>query len=223
MPYEAVKSRGSCLKLLKSPDYNRSANSIRAFTNDEIQFIKENYLKYPNPVLAKMMGRGESTLISYARKLGIKGKVNTGCIQKGSVPPNKGKKQHEYMSAEAIAKTKATRFQKGQKPKNTKFDGATTVREAHGRPYIWYRLKNNKWDLLHRVVWRETMGEIPAGYNVQFKDGNGLNCQPSNLYIINREKQMLQNTIHRYDPELKSLIFLSAKLKRKIKSYEKQD
>jgi hypothetical protein len=34
---------------------------------------------------------------------------------------------------------------------------------------------------------------------------------------------MLQNTIQRYPAELKELIRLSAKLKRKIKSYEKQD
>lgn len=35
---------------------------------------------------------------------------------------------------------------------------------------------------LHRVVWEENFGPIPAGYKVYFKDGNSLNCKPENLY-----------------------------------------
>jgi hypothetical protein len=37
-------------------------------------------------------------------------------FKKGHVPFNKGLKQSEWMSPEAVAKTKATRFKKGQMP-----------------------------------------------------------------------------------------------------------
>ena len=51
----------------------------------------------------------------YGAKSGLKTRVpNSGQFPKGHVPRNKGKKQTDFMSAEAIERTKATRFQKGQ-------------------------------------------------------------------------------------------------------------
>src|SRR5688500_10321954 len=71
---KAISSRAKVLGLRKAADYVRSP---RVLTDDEVAFLRDNYLKYPNPVLSKMMGRGESTIQSYRRKLGIEGKENT--------------------------------------------------------------------------------------------------------------------------------------------------
>lgn len=209
--YTAVKSKATVLKLKKEIRSNP-----QQLTPKEVSFIKKNYLKYPYSELAKAMGRGESTIQSYIRTLGLKGKPNAGRFQEGIVPWSAGKKMPPGWGG-------ATRFKKGQLPKNTKSDGYVSIRKSKGRPYVWIRIRQAYWRELHRVMWEKTMGAIPKGYNVQFKDKNSLNCEPSNLYLINRENQMQQNTIHRYGPEIRSLIRLAGKLKRKIKSYEEQD
>jgi len=210
-----IKAKASALKLKHAPGYNRMAHL--ALSSKEVDFLKKNYFKYPTPVICKMMGRGESTIQSYRRKLGLPlGKENAGRFKKGSVPWTKGKKMPPGWGG-------TTRFKKGHVPKNVKTDGHVSIRRSKGRPYAWTRISQNYWRELHRIVWEQTMGPIPRGYNVQFKDRNSLNCEPSNLYLINRHNQMQQNTIHRYDPELKALIRLAAKLKRKLASYEEQN
>lgn len=211
----AVKSKAKALKLLKASGYNRNAD--RTLSPEEVNFLKENYLRYPNPILSKMMNRAESTLIRYSKILGIKGKENTGRIKPGSIPPNKGKKMPPGWGGE-------TRFKKGQIPHNVKFDGCISIRKNKNRkPYVWIRIGIKRWEELHRYVWEKTVGPIPKGINIQFKDKNTLNCNPSNLYMVTRDKQILENSIHRYDPELISIIRLAGKLKRKIKSYEEQN
>jgi len=102
------------------------------------------------------------------KKLNEAGK--TYRYKKGNVPANKGKKQSEYMSPESIEKTKKTRFKKGNTPKNFKDVGSTRV-NVDG--YIEIKTKNpNKWELLHRVVWKKHNGSIPKNMNIQFKDKN---------------------------------------------------
>lgn len=209
--YQSVKSKAFVLRLEKEIRSNP-----QQLTAKEIAFIKKNYLKYTLSELANRMGRGQSTVQSYITRLGLKGKENAGRFKEGIVPWSAGKKMPPGWGG-------ATRFQKGQLPKNTKSDGYLSVRKAKGRPYVWIRIRLNYWRELHRVMWEKTMGPIPKGYNVQFKDKNSLNCEPSNLYLIDRHNQIMQNTIHRYPPEVKSLIRLEGKLKRKIKSYEEQD
>lgn len=44
------------------------------------------------------------------------------------------------------------------------------------------------------MIWKEYYGSIPKGHNIQFKDGNRKNCTIENLYIIDRRKQMLENS-----------------------------
>lgn len=213
---EAVKSKALVLGLKKAPGYVRNAD--RMLTSKEQAFLRDNYFKYPGPMLCKMMGRSKSTILHYRRKLGLPlGKENTGRYKKGAIPPNKGKKMPPGWGG-------ATRFKKGHLPKNAKTDGHVSIRQNKGRkPSVWIRIHQSYWRELHRVVWEKTVGPIPHGYSVCFKDKNTLNCKPENLYIVNRHQHMMRNTIQRYDPELRSLIRLASKLKRKILSYEKQD
>ena len=127
------------------------------------------------------------------------------------------------MSAAGIERTKRTRFRKGHDPHNTLFDGAVTIRNDDGRMYLFIRKAEGKWELLSRVVWRELYGDIPPGYNVQFKDGNSLNCEPDNLYIISKSNQAVVNKKggNALPFELRQAIELTHQLKQKID--EKQD
>jgi len=199
-------------------------HTINSLTDQEKQFIIENYRKYTNHELAKMLGRSE-TSIQRQRKLAGLSKQNTGRFKKGMVSHNKGKKQIEFMSPEAIERTKASRFKKGNIPHNAKghYDGEVTVRRCKGRLYKYVRISLRRWRELHRVTWEQHHGAIPKGYNVQFRDGNSLNCDISNLYLISRKEQIKLNTIQRFPPEVKKTIRVLGKLRRKIKHYEEQD
>lgn len=146
-------------------------------------------------------------------------------IKKGSIPKNKGKKQAEYMSADAIEKTKATRFSKGHLPHNTRHDYALSDRkDKTGRVYRYIRIGLAKWIPYHRYIWEQSNGEIPKGYNVQFKDRNTLNCTVDNLYLISKADQLKnENSLHaRYPEEVRKLIQLKGALNRQINNANKK-
>lgn len=169
---------------------------------EQIQFIRTHYLTMPIKKMAKEIGRSNcwvrnlmkrENLIVPAEILAQRKRKHQ--FKKGQATFNKGKKQCEYMSPEQIEKTKKTRFKPGQTPHNTNYDGHISIRKCKGFPYAWIRVEKGKYVLLHRYVYINAYGNIPAGCNVQFKDGNTLNCNPENLYLINRSKQVRINKL----------------------------
>lgn len=104
------------------------------------------------------------------------------------------------MTPDAIEKTKGTRFKKGQLPHNTKSrDGVITIRHDHpdrnnGRSYKYIRVSLGKWVPYHRYLWEKKYGKIPSGHCLWFKDGNSLNCRPSNLELITRKENYDRNS-----------------------------
>lgn len=134
-------------------------------------------------------------------------------FKKGQVSWNKGKKGLFTSNAK-------TKFKKGDKPHNTKYDGfiSTHVSNKDGKRYQYLRLGERKWVLLHRYIWEQANGPIPKGMIITFKDGNELNADLSNLELISKAENMKRNTIHRLPPELVSTIKVLSSLKRKIKT-----
>lgn len=219
----AVKSKASALGLNKHPSYNRMEHSVMALTANEKQFIIDHHQSLSYRAIAKKLKRGVTTVGCYGKSIGLN-KINKGRFCKGNVPHTKGKKQHQYMSAKAIERTKATRFKKGIVPHNTKErDGEITIRKSKGRPYQYIRLSVGKWKELHVHLWELHHGKPPKGTIVQFKDSNSLNCVIENLYLIKRKDQMKKNTIHRYPTEVKRAIRALSSFNRKLKKYEEQD
>lgn len=146
-----------------------------------------------------------------------------GRFQKGHVPKNKGKKIAEYMSPEGLKKFRETQFQKGGYPWNHKQIGYER-KSAHG--YIEVKVAEpNKFKMKHRIEWEKVNGPIPRGFNIQFKDGNRLNCNLENLYIISRGEQLMtQNSLFvRYPPDVQSVILAKAALSRQINKRLKED
>jgi len=141
-------------------------------------------------------------------------------IKKGSIPANKGKKQHEYMSEDAIAKTKLTRFKTGNIPPNQCEVGYERLTKDG---YLEIRTEE-RFRLKHRVVWEQNFGIIPTGMNIQFKDGNRQNINIENLYMISKAKQLKeQNSMYaRYPKEIQLLIQASGQLKRTINKKNKE-
>ena len=192
-------------------------------TPEHLEMIKKHARKKSDKEIAQMIGCERGTVSRRRREMGIKAH-NDGRFSKGNPPPNKGKKQSEYMSADAIERTKATRFKKGQLPHNTKHNGTISKRkDSKGYYYYFIRLGKRNWQPLHRYVWERKKGKIPDGHNVQFKDGDTLNCSIDNLYLVTRQEQAQHNKYGgRLLPyEARQSISLLNRLKKKID--EKQD
>lgn len=205
------------------------------FSKAEDDFIRKNYLIMPIKPLGDKIGRSYTGVMARINAMGLElpqeirdQRKMLGQKKKGNVPMNKGRKQSDYMTAEAIERTKKTRFQKGQLPHNTKEkDGVITIRKDQMKggniiQYKYIRLALGKWYPYHQHIWEKKHGRIPEGMCLWFKDGNSLNCTLRNLELITRAENMRRNSIQRYPQEVQSSIKLLAKLNKKLKSHEQQ-
>lgn len=197
---------------------------------EQVQYIKDNYLAMPEKKMARQLGRSSCFVrgIMKAEKLTvpiaiIEKRKAASQFKKGQTAFNKGKKQSEYMSPEKIKAVQKTQFKPGIIPHNTQFDGHIAIRESKGYSYAWIRISKGKYVLLHRHIYQMIYGKIPNHVNVQFKDGNTLNCHPDNLYTISRSHQSIINKLggKKVPVELHQSILLIQELNKII--YEKQN
>jgi hypothetical protein len=253
--YAALKSRVTVLKLKRKV---KNANSGRTTaTPKQDAFIYKHYLTMPVKRIADKIGRSHTLVVNRMKQLGLKvpRKIiekfkKDSQIKKGNVPINKGKKQTEFMSKAAIERTKATRFKKGGLPGNTLYDGAITKRDCHpergGKPHYYIRIAKGVWKELQIYNWEKKNGPLPKGHVLACKNGNTLDCRPSNWYPLtmadnarrnsgsrnlpdgyvahllaggkNKTPELVQKILQR--PDLIESKRLLIQLNRKIKSYE---
>ncbi len=208
----------------------------KPWTQEECELLKELYSRTDIFVSAmqRILGRSSTQIYQKAAALGLRRpeEIYVICGQifsqseaakatrfrKGSIPPNKGKR----MSPELYAKCAPTMFKKGNTPGNHRPVGSERV-NVDG--YIERKVAEpNKWECKHRIIWKQAHGDIPKGYNIQFKDGNPLNCTLENLYIISRAEQMqTQNSLMaRYPKELQKVIRLRGAVKRQMTLHNKK-
>ena len=209
------------------------------YTQLEIDYVQKYFANHPTKHIALCLDIPESNVNYIAYKHELKksakylnsvacGRLQKGTtkgkstqFKKGNIPLNKGMKQEDYMSAEAIEITKTTQFKKGRLPHNTKEDGHISIR--HNKPrkvkYKWIRISKGNWKELHRHIWEQTYGDIPRGCNIIFKDGNTLNCDIDNLVMVTNNELMYKNTIQRYPAEMQKAFRLIGKLTRKINNH----
>lgn len=219
----AVKSKAGALRLHRSPE-------ARFWNTERISILKKLYSDRTNEEIAQILGSTPSAVSGKAFVLGLsKSKEflfrcsSKTFFSKGHCPANKGLKQKDYMTEAQIEKTKATRFKRGSRPKNYKPVGYERVNK-YG--YLEIKIADpDVFELKHRVVWKKVHGDIPPGYNVQFKDGNKLNVSIENLYLINRAQQMkTENSFYaRYPEEVQMLIRLKGCLNRQIRTAIKKN
>lgn len=220
---EAIKAKALIRKL------KRSLN-VRVWSPDKRQKLISLYPDHTNLEIASMLGSTESAVAGMAFKLKLRKSAkflfehsSKGFFPKGHQPMNKGRKQTEYMSDAQIEKTKATRFRKGHIPKNHKPVGYERITRDG---YIEVKTAEpNVFEPKHRLVWVEYNGEIPSGYNIQFKDGNRQNVSIENLYMISRSEQLKnENSMYaRYPEDVQYLIKLKGALNRQINKATKKN
>ena len=165
------------------------------------KLLKELYLIVPGKQLAKQLNRSYTFVRGRLKQLElviprdiIEDRIRVARFQQGSISFNTGKKQTEYMTAEAIEKTAKNQFKKGHVPPNTRSDGELSDRvDKSGYTYRYIRISLSKWELYHRYVWQQANGTIPSGSLLTFKDGNSLNCTLENLEVMTKSENAYRN------------------------------
>ncbi len=173
-------------------------------TPEQDEYIRANYLVKPQKRLADELGISHTCLITRMRQQQIEVPeevrrkfAEKGRIKPGNVSHNKGKKQSDYMSPEAIERTKATQFKKGDLPHNCYHEvGRESLRrDKSGIVYKYICVEIGQWIPLHTRNWELANGPIPKGYCLWFKDGDTMNCELENLELITRAENLSRNSL----------------------------
>lgn len=166
------------------------------YTPDQAEFLVRMIPDNPFKVVVDEFNKKfeREITLSQVRAYAKNHKLRTGRdtrFKPGHIPCNKGKKQTEFMTSEAIEKTKATRFKKGQRSINWRPVGSTRITKDG---YIEIKVKDpNIWKLMHRVVWEKENGPLKKNEAIMFLDGNKTNCELSNLKKIKRKDLVRYN------------------------------
>ena len=64
-----------------------------------------------------------------------------------------------------------------------------------------HKAYHENWQLKHYYIWEKANGKIPKGYYLCFKDGNTLNCELENLYLLTPRElgKLVQNKVYGYN------------------------
>lgn len=202
----------------------------------DTQYIIDHFPHVPTTHLCKALNRNYGSVAKKAHSLGLKktaaylktqasGRLTAQSVRgfntrfkTGGISWNKGKKQQDYMSAQAIKKSSATRFKKGNTPHNIKYNGHERI-DTEG--YTLIRVSAKKYVLKHRLIWEQANGPIPKSMVLVFKDKNKQNICLENLELITRAELGNRNRITQYPTELQATIKTLNKLKKVL--HEKQN
>lgn len=147
----------------------------KRFTDEEIQFIKENYSTMSNKEIGNIIGRSHWSVKHYAYYYGLT------------------RSPEESLSIQERCRCKTT-FVKGHLPKNTKSDFEITIRTSHcGLNYKWIRLSVANWAMLHVYNWEQVNGPVPVGKILRSISVDSLDCSPENWKLVDRAEHLDQN------------------------------
>lgn len=196
------------------------------YTDEMREFIRDNYVGISNKELTDMFNERFGTDMSVTCMSSYKKrhKFNSGLdgrFKKGQQSFNKGKKQTEYMSADAIERTRKTRFKKGNVPINHRQIGSTRITKDG---YVEIKVAEpNKWTLRSRYVWKQEHGEIPKGYALIHKNGISTDDSIDNLMMISRNEllRLNQDGLFSNNVECNEVAINIAKVKAKVYEVKK--
>jgi len=206
------------------------------WTDAEKDVVRQLYPDTKNAEIIKILGRHtEKSLWGVAKKLGVKKspeylRVMGGYLdgqrgsqsrfKPGNVPWTKGKKMP--------GRTSSTSFVKGQRPPNWMPLGAHKV-NADGYLVRKIREGNNgglNWEGVHRLVWRDAHGAIPARHVIVFRAGMKTTVLEEitidRLECISRKENALRNSVWKTDPEIAKLHVLKGHITRQVNRIKKE-
>lgn len=205
----------------------------KPWSEEDKKLMREKFPHMRTADLAAIMGRKEANVASMAYRMNIhKSEAFLASSESGRWRDGEAGKATRFKPGHNTWNTgmkglrlggQATQFKRGTVPPNHRPVGSTRI-NVDGYTEIKVAEDNFQWRHLHREVWKEHHGEYPPkGYALVFRDGNKQNCAIDNLELIPRGELMKRNTIHRYPPELKQVIKLAAKVRRKLDDHDQHE
>lgn len=204
------------------------------WTEAEVEHLAALYPDTKTETIAEQLGLDLRMVYAKAHSLGLKktdvylaspvarrldGKIGASArFQKGGLPWNKG------IKFDSGGRSHETRFKPGMKPHTWRPVGSerVTVDGVLERKISDTGVTRNDYVPVHRLVWIEHNGPIPAGHVIAFKDGNPANRGIGNLECITRAQLMARNTIHNYPKEIAELVQLRGAITRQINKRERK-
>jgi hypothetical protein len=143
----------------------------------------------------------------------------------GHVPANKGLRRPGWVRGRMAE----TQFKKGVRAgaAQAKWKPVGTIMLRDG--YLIMKVKDEpqdiagigaqstNWMYVHKMVWEQAHGPIPAGHRIWWKDRDHLNCDLENLELLSGKEHMARTTIQNLPQPLKSAIVALGALNRKIR------
>lgn len=203
-----------------------------SYSEEELLWIEANKTRMRKEAHAEfvaLFGRPDVTFDNYKSLCNRKGwkTGRTGRIEKGNVPPNKGKKMPFNPNSAR------TQFKKGHLPHNTHYlghervskDGYVEISIDETNPHTGYE---RRYVLKHKWAWEKVNGPLPEDMCLKCLDGNRQNCAPENWEAIPRA--MLPRLSGRYgrgfdqaEPEIKPVILAVTKLEYATRERQRKD
>ena len=175
----------------------KSKEKPRLWTEKENEFLREHYPDERTVNIARVLRRTPIAVEKHAEKIGLRksrrywqeqGRLCAASeaskatrFKKGSVPANKGKKEWQYKSADAIRRSSVAYFKPGNIPKNAHPVGYECVKDG----YVMIKVEGERRMIRKHIwVWEQHYGKRPEGHYITFRDRNRLNCDISNLICL---------------------------------------
>jgi hypothetical protein len=137
--------------------------------------------------------------------------------QKGNIPANKGVK-----GMPSHPNSIATQFKAGQRSKNWRPVGSTRI-DRDGYVLIKMSEGKFKWEFLHRMIWQRLNGAIDTDYLLSFIDSNKKNCNITNLSLVSKKQHAINNSVHKYGPEIAELYRMKSNITKEINKRERAE
>lgn len=153
---------------------------------------------------------------------------NATSFKKGHIPWNKG------INFDPGGRCAETRFKKGQMSGAAQHNYVPigTLRISRGGYYLERKMTDDpylkptmRWTAIHRLVWQDAHGPIPAGHIVVFRPGMKTVVESEitvdRLECITRAENLRRNGAYR-DPELGKLYQLKGAIARQVNRIRKE-
>jgi len=216
-----------------------------------IEYLRQHYPHRRTIELAADMGRSVESIYRIASKIDVhkspeflaspdsgrlaKGQTYPGMalsqFRRGNIPHNKGQRRPGWAPGRMAESQFKPGNRSGQAAKNYNPIGTiTTDREGYFRIKVRDAVYGKEstgfgnsrvWPFLHRQLWIQQNGPIPAKHLVTFKDGDRSNCKLENLELISMADNARRNCMwNRYPREIAEVIQLGGALKRKLRNLD---
>lgn len=177
--------------------------SYHFWTEAEIEYLRGHYADTPLREIQRHCPHGAGGIQAKAKMLGLKksdefrseiGRRTARLPQsqahrfrKGQEPPNKGRRQEDYLGAAALARCREKRWSRDNHPDSSAPVGYERFWQGDQTWYVKVA-EGQRMVPKHRWLWEQAHGPVPEGHVLVFLDGDRRNCVLENLECVTRSE-----------------------------------